>query len=115
MHMRVCFVSVRPRLRSCGGSSTKANRVLVSFAACSTATASPCRVKILRMRGVGRAERPLSVLTVALSSFLLGGEGMAVDDLDSDSDDEIPAPSILLVDDRPANLLALEAVLEPLG
>ncbi len=28
---------------------------------------------------------------------------------------EAPAPSILLVDDRPANLLALEAMLEPLG
>jgi signal transduction histidine kinase len=33
----------------------------------------------------------------------------------SDCEVEVPPPAILLVDDRPANLLVLEAVLEPLG
>ena len=34
---------------------------------------------------------------------------------DLDDEVEIPPPKMLLVDDRPANLLALEGVLEPLG
>lgn len=40
----------------------------------------------------------------------------AAQDVDFDEIEvEVPSPSMLLVDDRPANLIALEAVLEPLG